>query len=256
MFNRQFLEKAFEMIKQIREIGIYKGDIVCIVSDNLKNHPRLPEGNNIIIKHFKEVNKSKIVDAVEKHPIDEKKKELVQMCFPMSFKSIHYHKFYCFHQYFKENYKKCLYLDTGMQIFKPIDKIINLDCDGKILAHSDAYPTYKCKLFNQFDNIIFPKLFNELNEIYNLDVDYFQATMFLYDTRIISDNTFDMLVNLSNIYINSKTNDQAILNIYFNCLLKAWEQIKIKDDETYYYDFYPRNTLTEKDYIMLKYPKT
>lgn len=253
MFNKQYLEKSCVMIRQIREIGLYEGDIVCILSDDLKDHSKLLKENNVIVKHFKDVDKNKIVNAMRKHPTDKKKKESVKECFPMSSKSIHYHKFYCFHEYFKENYKKCLYLDVGMQIFKPLDKIINLDCENKILAHSDAYPTYEYKLSDQFDNIIFPELFEELNKIYNLNIDYFQATMFLYDTEIISDDTFDTLVRLSNIYVNSKTNDQAILNIYFNCLLKKWKQIKIKDNETYYYDFYKRFDLIENDYIMLKY---
>lgn len=252
MFNKRFVEKAHAMLCEIREIGQYEGDIVCIISDDLVGYSKLA-GDNIIIKHFKEIDKSKIIDDIRKHPSNEKKKKLVQECFPMSFKSIHYHKFYCFHRYFKQNYKRCLYLDTGIKIFKPINKIINLDCKDKILAHSDAYPDYKSKLSDQFDNVIFPELFDQLNVVYNLNIDYFQATMMLYDTEVINDDTFDTLVKLSNVYINSKTNDQAILNLYFNCLLKKWKQIKIKDEETHYYDFYKRFDLIENDYIMLKY---
>ena len=255
MFDKKFLVKANLMIKQIREIGLYKGDIVCIISDDLKNSKGLPKGDNIIIKHFKEVDKSKILNDSRKQPTEQKQKDLVQECFPMSFKSIHYHKFYCFHTYFKENYKRCFYIDTGTHIFKPLDKILNLDCKDKFLAHCDGYPEYKSKLAGQFDKVIYPELFNFVNLMYNLNVDSFQATVFLYDTSIIQDDTFKTLVELANIFINSKTNDQAILNLYFNCLLKKWEQLKLKDDETYYYDFYEREGLTSEDYIMLKYPK-
>ena len=252
MFDRKFLKKAYTTIHQIREIGLYAGDIVCIISDDLEGHYHLPKGENIIVKHFEEIDKSKITHAPEKHPGDAAGKELVRECFPMTFKSIHYHKFYCAHTYFKENYKKCLYLDTGMSIYKPLDKIINLDCRNKFLAHCDAYPDYKTKLFGQFDKIIFPRLFVKLALEYDLDVDSFQATMFLFNTKIIKDDTFDELWRLANIYINSKTNDQAILNLYF---YNQWEQIQIKDEETHYYDFYERDGLTQDDYIMIKYPK-
>ena len=251
MFDRKFLKKAHDTIHQIRKVGLYEGDIVCIISDDLEGHYHLPKGRNIIVKHFKEVDKSKITLAPEKHPTDEQRKKLVQKCFPMAFKSIHYHKFYCAHTYFRERYKKCLYLDTGMQIYKPMDKIINLDCGDKFLAHSDSYPKYRTRLYGHFDKIIFPRLFVKLSLEYDLDVDSFQATMFLFNTKIIKDDTFDELWRLANLYINSKTNDQAIWNLYFK---DQWEQIQIKDEETYFYDFYPRNGLLENDYIMLKYP--
>jgi len=33
-------------------------------------------------------------------------------------------------------------------------------------------------------------------------------------------------------------------------------QLPIKDDETYYYDFYERDNLKKTDYIIVKYPQT
>ena len=125
-----------------------------------------------------------------------------------------------------------------------------------MLAHSDAYPTYEWMLKNQFDFNQFPELYKELNQNFNLQVNYFQSTILLYDTSIIEDNTKDILIELSNKYINSKTNEQGIMNLYFNCLKNIWEQIKIKDEETFYYDFFERNNFKWSDYIMLKYPKT
>jgi hypothetical protein len=143
-----------------------------------------------------------------------------------------------------------------MKIFKPIDKIVSLNCTDKILAHSDAYPFYEWKLNIQFDSIYFPELFNELNEKYDLNRDYFQSGILLYDTKIITDNTKSDLIELSYKYINSKTNEQGILNIYFNCIKNIWKQVQIKDDETYYYDYWERDNLKYNNYIMLKYPRT
>jgi hypothetical protein len=249
VFNKNYVNKSHETIKQIREIGDYKGDIVCIISDDLKDYTNLLyTDNNIIIKHFPDIEKTEINKILEKTPITSDMQGV--------YKPIQWHKFNCFRTFFKNNYKKCLYLDTGMQIFKPIDKIINLNCDGKFLAHSDAYPTYEWKLFYQFEDKIFKNQYDELNTVFNLNVNYFQSTMFMFDTSIINDDTYDTLVNLSNKYPNSKTNDQGIMNLYFLCIRNLWEQIKINDDETYYYDFSERFGNNKLNYIMLKYPQT
>jgi hypothetical protein len=139
-----------------------------------------------------------------------------------------------------------------MQIYKPIDKILNLNCTGKLLVLSDAYPTYQRKLYTQFDKKVFHGLFKELSENYNLNVDYFMSTLMLFDTSIIQDDTFDKLVELSNKWINATCNEQSIMNLYF---MNQWEQIQIKDKETYYFDWGERYGLDKQSYIMLKYPK-
>jgi hypothetical protein len=147
---------------------------------------------------------------------------------------------------------------VGAQIFKPLDKLLNLDCTGKLLTHSNAYPEYRAddKLYTQFDKVIYPELYEELTTLYDLDIDHFQATVMLYDTAIIEDDTFDTLWRLAYRYVNSIANEQAIMNLYYGCMKHKWEQLPIKDDETYYYDFYERGDLKKTDYIIVKYPKT
>ncbi len=242
MFDRKFLKKSHETIRQIRTVGQYKGDIVCILADNVSEE-LCYHGANVILKHFPQYSTDSILQQ----------QELAKDCFPMRRKMIHYHKFYCFHTWFKENYKKCFYIDTGTQILKPLDKMINLECKGLLLAHSNAYPDYNDTLSCQFDRRMYPDLYAELERSYNLNVDHFQATILLYDTSIIENETFDTLMELAYKYVNSKTNDQAIMNLYFNCMRGIWKQIPVKDEETHYYDFYMREPLTQKDYIMIKY---
>jgi hypothetical protein len=141
MFDRKFLKKSHSTIRQIREVGKYDGDIVCIIADDLKDcQSLLYKDSRIIVKHFKQYDTAPILNDAKKVPADEGKREIARVCFPMKAKMIHYHKFYCFHTYFRDNYKKCFYIDTNTQIFKPLDKIINLDCTGKILAHLFGRP--------------------------------------------------------------------------------------------------------------------
>ena len=60
---------------------------------------------------------------------------------------------------------------------------------------------------------------------------------------------FDDLYKLSLQYPISKTNEQGIMALYFTNK-NIWEQIKIKNEKTYYYDYLKRN---KKDkYIMTK----
>lgn len=239
VFDKAFWGKAISTIKQIREVGLYSGEIVCVTGDDLKDHAMsLYDDEKMVVKYFPDVGRTK------------EKNDLFGVNKPFQF-----HKFYCFHKWFRDNYKRCFYIDVGMQIFKPLDKMINLNCDDKLLAHSDAYPTYKWKLSGQFDKVRFPEQFMKLSEKYNMGIDYFQSTIMLYDTSIISDSTFDVLVGMSMDFHNNKTNTQGFMNLYFTCLMKRWEQIKMKDEETHYYDFFERKNLTTDDYIMLKYPK-
>jgi hypothetical protein len=249
MTNKPYLEKALDTINQIRKIGLYEKDVVLLIGDDLKddNNIKNVENYNTIIKYFPEFDRSDIIKELRYKPISLDGREVNKI--------FQWHKIHCFDVYFKQ-WKKCLYVDSGMKIFKPIDKIISLDCTNVLLAHSDAYPMYDWKLNVQFDYFYFKDLYNELNEEYDLNIDYFQSGILLYDTNIITDNTKTDLIELSYKYINSKTNEQGVLNIYFNCIKKIWKQIKIKDDETHYYDYWERYNLKCSDYIMLKYPKT
>lgn len=253
MFDRKFVKKATQTISQIRTVGAYKGDIVCILANDLHNHhDLLHKDNNVVCKNFFQYDTSPILN----HP--KRMENFASPYFPMKRKMIHYHGFYMFHSWFKENYKKCLYIDVGAQIFKPLDKITNLDCTNKLLTHSNAYPEYKSedKLYTQFDKVVFPELYDELNTLYDLDVDHFQATVMLYDTAIIEGDTFDTLWKLAYRYVNSIANEQAIMNLYYGCMKHKWEQLPIKDNETHYYDFYERGDLKKEDYIIVKYPQT
>ena len=74
----------------------------------------------------------------------------------------------------------------------------------------------------------------------------------LFDTNIIEDNTFMEIMDLVNKYPKGITNDQAYLALYFTIIKPCWEQIKIKNNNTYFYDYLSRNN--KNKYIMLKIP--
>jgi hypothetical protein len=143
------------------------------------------------------------------------------------------------------------YLDCGMNIYHDISPILDEVTENTLLAHSDAYPLYEWKLHVQFDkdNIDY---FGKLNNKYNLNIDYFQTGMMLYDTRIIENDTYDNLLQLSHEYPISRTNEQGIIALYFTNIKPLFKQIKTHDEYTYFYDCVSRNK--NNKYIMLKIP--
>jgi hypothetical protein len=246
--NKRYIKKTISTINQIRRIGKYFGDIVIIIGNDLKDeiHNIVSPKPNLFIKYFEDIDRSEIIEVLKANPLKGDGREIT--------KTFQWHKLYCFDVYFKK-WEKCFYIDAGMNIFKPLTKMLAIDCTNSLLAHSDAYPTYTWKLSSQFDDARFPILNSELNSKFDLTTDYFQSTILLYDSSIIEDNTFHELLSLSKKYINSLTNEQAIMNLYFNSQRKIWRQIPMNDHDTNFYDFFERAPLTNKNYIMLKYPK-
>jgi hypothetical protein len=142
------------------------------------------------------------------------------------------------------------YIDCGMNILSDITPMLNERTEHTLLAHSDAYPSYERKLDFQFDKTN-SKYFTKLKNSYNLDVDYFQSGIMLYDTKIIENDTFDNLYNLSLEYPNVTANEQSIMALYFTNIKPIYKQIKLKNSDTYFYDYSIR--YKNNKYIMVKY---
>jgi hypothetical protein len=240
--NDKYFEKMLYTLDRILHYG-YNNDICIVVGDDLcnsnkLNHPLL-QHSRIIIKYFPDISfsetflyKFKTITR-EAHWRD---------------KIFQYHKFYLFNTFFKQ-WDFIFYIDAGTNVYSSIEPIINSYVPNKFLAHSDAYPSYEWKLRIQF---IEDSLFADLEQEYNLNVDYPQTTIMLYDTNLINDDTFNVLISLSERYPISKTNDQGIIALYVTNIKKCWEQIKLGDDNTWYYDYIRRLDKSNKPYILLK----
>ena len=236
--NRAYLPRFYFTCFNLRNIGNYTGDIILMIGDDLSPSD--------IDQVFIQTNKLSIF----KLPTISFDHETLRKIFSISrdyywnLKLFQYHKFNLFHPFFKQwNY--IFYMDCGINILNDISPMLSLFQPGKIVAHSDAYPSYECKLKRQFDSS--KSEFKELITNYNLDIDYFQTTILLYDTSLITDTTVSDLMALVKKYPLSITNDQGIIALYFR---NQWSQITIKNDDTYFYDYMKRNPLDK--YIMVK----
>ena len=75
------------------------------------------------------------------------------------------------------------------------------------------------------------------------------------DTNLITLTLQDELMALLHRFPISKTNEMAIMNLYFH---DTWsplpETIIIKDEKKHVFDWTERGTKKTSDYILLKYP--
>jgi hypothetical protein len=222
-------------------VGKYNGPICLVISDDLLGSELLQHDvitqNNVIIKHFPNIPFSE--------SFIETQRKLVRdpYWFPKIFQ---YHKFHLFNTFFKQ-WDFVFYVDCGIHIFNDVTPIIETRQKGVLLAHSDAYPTYNRKLRDQFDQK--HPIFRTLNELYDLNVDYCQTTIMLYDTSIIEMGTFSDLLRIAIEYPISITNDQGIIALYFTNVRPLFRQIQTRGENTFYYDYLRRGHFP---YIMLK----
>jgi hypothetical protein len=243
--DKNYFNKFVTTCSQLIHSGKYNGNICLVVGDDLHNDEMLEcefiKKNNIIIKHFPNIQFSnEFIEVNNKINSDGRNIK----------KKFQWHKLHLFNVFFKQwNYM--FYLDCGMNIYHDISPILDEVTENTLLAHSDAYPLYEWKLHVQFDkdNIDY---FGKLNNKYNLNIDYFQTGMMLYDTRIIENDTYDNLLQLSHEYPISRTNEQGIIALYFTNVKPLFKQIKTHDEYTYFYDCVSRNK--NNKYIMLKIP--
>lgn len=245
--NKAYFNKFIKTCKQLITNGKYIGNICLVIGQDLNNNLVFKcdfiKENNIIIKYFPDI---KFPDSF--HSINNNINSRGDLHINKKFQ---WHKLHLFNTFFKKwNY--IFYLDCGMKILSDVSPMINEGQNKKntysLLAHSDAYPSYEWKLHTQFDKT--QECFVELNNTYNLNIDYFQTGMMLYNTDIIKHDTYKNLFNLSIKYPISVTNEQGIMALYFTNIEPLFIQIKMHNEYTYFYDSTRRNK--NNKYIMFK----
>ena len=245
--NRKYLRRCLLTVWQLRFFGKYRGDVVVIVGSDLVRH--IPVLEKLFLRispvYFPEFDLSSVHSRLHG----------AQGLGGTEFtKTFQYHKFHVFDEYFTR-WKRVLYLDSGMTVLRPIKNLWSVHSAGALVAHSDAFPSFVWKLRGQFNWVDFPDLEPDMEHLLDLDTDYFQTTMMLFDTSIISPATVQELVDLTHRFPNSRTNDQGIVNLW--ALPKGlWKSLPTsRIDGSFLYDFAERDGLSEKDYVLLKYPR-
>ena len=218
-------------INKIRQVGNYSGEIIILTSYLVPTifFESVRKDKKIKILRFKKArfnkNTNKLLNKIHIEGAPNRNKT----------KKFQWHKINLFDERLKK-WKYIFYLDINMNIHYDINPILELRPKNELLARSDSYPEYERKLESQFykDGYIYQKLEKkfDLNK-----TNYFQTGLMYFDTNIIKLNTKKDLVSLIEEYPISYTNEQGIMNLYFDSINKQYRELpaQIEGFITYFY---------------------
>jgi lipopolysaccharide biosynthesis glycosyltransferase len=247
--NEPYIERAKTTIVECREIGDWCDDIVLMVPRTLMTDNALAvfaKEHRVQLKELPSKNYNTVLDLWEKN------KGSCDYEYIKS-RSFIYMKFYLFDMFFKQ-WDVVFYIDAGMKVFNSLNSF-KIVCEPQncLYAHSDSYPTFEWKLHGQFSFELMSAEHKEALRGYNLDIDYFQSTLIIYDTVILEESIVEELFSLVEQFPSTRRGDQPILNLYFNCAKGLWRQIPMRYENKLLYDYRQRDSFLKTDYCLLKW---
>lgn len=148
-----------------------------------------------------------------------------------------------------------LYMDSKMNILRPLSETFfeNINVRGTLMANPDAWPafledwTMATQLSRGCNDTLL--LYRELSSTLNLNsTDYFQSTVLLFDTHILTDSTLADICKLYHKWGALADSDQIIFSVYWNNIKRLYRPLPyrvygISGSPTMYtipYDYYER----------------
>ena len=238
--DENYMGKAWTTIRGARRQGAWKEDIVVLTTSSVWNRSE---------------NKKRAVKYdCQMMPLPEKRPRDLVCCdslYMQSRKNI-FDKFYMMDTRLK-HWDTILYIDSGAVVFGDLNRLVRVCTDrDRIYAHSDSYPAFEWKLSRQFvRDKATPQQWKELEHSYHLDHDYFQSTVMIFGTNLITETTVQDLQDLARRFPFSFRSDQSIFNLYFQ---QRWTPLPVRDDISFLYDFAERDGRSPHEYVLLKYP--
>lgn len=152
-------------------------------------------------------------------------------------------------------YRVILFLDCGIRVHKSIKPLLGMASAishydvPRFYAHSNAYPTYEWSLRTGFHRNCSTSLYAQLKSEHNLNSDYFQSTVMLYDTRLLQN--LSALISLYIRFGPIADGDQDILSLYYMSIVRHWTPLPVGGPHCYY-DYLARANTGCRSYILTK----
>lgn len=213
--DESYFPKAKRTIQEVREKGGWAGDIVLLAID-FAPEP-IPGVQVMCLSH---IDTSYLVEQLREHPIR-----------PMD-DNRHLGKLYQWDklQVFRSNmkaWKRIIFLDAGIRVFQSIEPLLNIPWRGSFLAPDDSDPYDNGRRFNiQLDLSANPDAAKQLTDRFPSSIltrPYFLNCMFVFDTALLDQVSFDDLVQAMNDYPICMCNEMGILNLMFTFKLGVWK---------------------------------
>jgi len=240
-----YFERAKNTIEDIRIRGQFFGDLIVMTDGLFKIDPRFIIRMNLIVKEYPDVDVSELLEKIHQHPFrDSDGREL--------HKTKQWNKLYVFDVFFKQ-WDFVFFVDAGLRIFNRVDYFYPKIHENAIVALDDGHPEFTKKFDSQIE-LSNTKIVEKLKLIYDIHSSYFLNCLFIFDTQLIQENTLWNLIELINEYPICKTNEMAIMNIYFH---KNWIPLEIYlGHDLILFDWCERDERNWDKYVALKYTLT
>ena len=249
--DQSYSSKAYRTIQELKTNGQWNGDIVLIAVDYSPDP--IP---GVTIWNTSHIDTSNLVAQLHQHPLK-----------PMD-DNRHFAKLYqwdklqVFKPYFQQ-WERVVFLDAGIRVFDSVQPLLDLDWRGKFLAPDDSDPydngvRFRVQLDLNANPEILPKLFQEYPESI-LDEHYFLNCMFLYDTALLHQVSFEEMEYAMNRYPICMCNEMGIMNLFMTFKLRVWEPLPQKAQDKYLFGWSERNyreNPTWKNFHFIKYSFT
>lgn len=224
--DRGYFGKARRTIEEVRGAGAWKGDVVLIVVDWQPQGDEAAwlEGQRVTVHPVSHIKTDALLEAYKRFPIkspsDKRDTE----------KLYQWDKLRVFSESFKR-WKKVVFLDAGMRVFDTVEPLLDIPCDGCILASDDSDPydngnRFRCQLDLEANPGARDALFAEFS-VAILEERYFLNCMFVFDTSRIGDGpnqiSFARFEEYMNKYPITLCNEMTIMNLVFTFGLRCWK---------------------------------
>ena len=177
-------------------------------------------------------------------------------------KLIQWDKLHVFSTFFKK-WSRVVFLDAGIHIFNDVNSFVELDCMNSIVAPDDSDPYDNGLRFHQ--QVDLSRNTNVVIDFINtfrtesLSKRYFLNCIFMFDTSLIEEATFDELVNLMNRFPICRCNEMTLMNMYFTLQKNVWKPFPMLLGDKYIFTFCEnsyKNIPHCSNFIFIKYPVT
>lgn len=220
--NPKYIYKYLDsFIKNLRIEGNYKGTVIVITnffaSKFLFKIMFQNRDKNLRFLKFKKTKFNKITENKLKNleTGNQPNRHLT--------KRFQWEKFNLFDPKLK-NWDYIFYMDINMTIHHDINPIFSEIPEKVLFAKADRYPNYDKTLSSQFDKT--KPDFKILSKKFDLSSEkYFQTGVLYYDTKLIERNTKYNLIQLTEQFPITLSNEQAIMNLYFANILNCYKEL-------------------------------
>jgi hypothetical protein len=224
--DKGYFGKARQTIEEVREAGAWKGAVVLVVVDWVPNDDETAWllAKKVTIHHVSHISTEQLLEAYKLYPIHSPSDKR------HTHKLYQWDKLHVFSDYFKR-WKKVVFLDAGMRVCNTVEPLLDIPCNGCILAPDDSDPydngnRFRCQLDLNANPIARDALFAEFS-VGILEERYFLNCIFVFDTSLIGNGSkqisFEQCVQYMNKYPITQCNEMTIMNLVFTFALRCWK---------------------------------